>query len=135
MADSIPEQIQVWSANLRWSILYFTLVTLLFICITVLIFSLGNLTEIAKNYPKYRCNPLMMPFAGQFGYDAKENFNFCISNILNEKAAGIFAPLYGLLSQFVGILTVMMNATLGIRKLFSNFFLSVNNFVDRKSVV
>lgn len=129
MADSIPEQIEVWSTNLRWSIVSFTLVTLLFIGITVLIFSMGNLTEIAQNYPKYRCNPLMMPFAGQFGYDAKENFNFCISNILNEKASGIFAPLYGLLSQFVGILTVMMNATLGIRKLFSNFFLSVNYFV------
>lgn len=129
MADSSPEHIEAWSANLSWSILTFSLVTLVFIGITVLIFSMSNLTEISKNFAKYRCNPLMMPFAGQFGYDSKENFNFCISSILNNKAAEIFSPLYGLLSQFVGILTVMMNATLGIRKLFSNFFLSVNNFV------
>jgi hypothetical protein len=129
MADSNPELIEAWNANLSWSILSFAVVTLIFIGITVLIFSLSNITEISKNFSKYRCNPLMMPFAGQFGYDAKENFQFCISNQLNSKAAEIFAPLYGLLSQFVGILTVMMNATLGIRKLFSNFFLSVNNFV------
>ena len=118
-----------WSANFTLSILIFVLVTAVFIGLTLAIFSFGNIAEIAKNFAKYRCNPLMMPFAGQFGYDAKENFNFCISNILNDKASQIFAPLYGILSQFTGILTVMMNATLGIRKLFSNFFLSVNNFV------
>lgn len=129
MADSSPEHIHVWNDNLRSSILIFSIVTLIFVGITILIFSMGNLAEIAKNFSKYRCNPLMMPFAGQFGYDAKENFQFCISGILNNKVAEIFAPLYGLLSQFVGILTVMMNATLGIRKLFSNFFLSVNGFI------
>lgn len=121
--------IDAWYSNLSLSILIFSLVTLILVGITFAIFSFGNLTEISKNFAKYRCNPLMMPFAGQFGYDAKENFNFCISNILNNKAAEIFAPLYGILSQFTSILTVMMNATLGIRKLFSNFFLSVNGFI------
>ena len=131
MADSNPEleAVAAWSTNLYGSVFTFAVVTLIFIGLTVLIFSFSNIAEISKNFAQYRCNPLMMPFAGQFGYDAKENFQFCISNILNNKVAEIFAPLYGLLSQFVGILTVMMNATLGIRKLFSNFFLSVNNFV------
>lgn len=121
--------LETWSNGLSWSIFTFSIITLIFVLVTFLIFSLGNLTEISKNFAKYRCNPLMMPFAGQFGYDAKENFDFCISNILNNKAAEIFAPLYGILSQFTGVLTIMMNATLGIRKLFSNFFLSVNNFI------
>ena len=124
-----PAVIEKWWSGFSWSLLTFGIVTLIFIGITFLIFSLGNLNEISKNFAKYRCNPLMMPFAGQFGYDAKENFEFCISNILNEKASAIFAPLYGILSQFTSVLTVMMNATLGIRKLFSNFFLSINNFI------
>jgi hypothetical protein len=126
---NLSAKIDEWSNNLSWSIFIFIFVTLILVGITVILFSVGNLTEIAKNFPKYRCNPLMMPFAGQFGYDARENFTFCVSNILNNKAAEIFAPLYGILSQFTGILTVMMNATLGMRKLFSNFFLSVNGFI------
>jgi hypothetical protein len=121
--------IEQWYSNLSSSVVIFAIITLILVGITIAIFSFGNLAEISKNFAKYRCNPLMMPFAGQFGYDAKENFNFCITNILNNKAAEIFAPLYGILSQFTSILTVMMNATLGIRKLFSNFFLSVNSFI------
>lgn len=121
--------IAAWSENLTVSVVIFVVITLIFVGITFLIFSFSNLAELTKNFAKYRCNPLMMPFAGQFGYDAKENFSFCVANILNNKAAEIFAPLYGILSQFTGILTVMMNATLGIRKLFSNFFLSINSFI------
>lgn len=129
VATAANTAIDAWQSNLTSSIVIFVIVTVVFIGVTFLIFSLSNLAEIGKNFAKYRCNPLMMPFAGQFGYDSKENFEFCISNILNDKAAAIFAPLYGILSQFTGVLTVMMNATLGIRKLFSNFFLSVNNFI------
>lgn len=125
----IPPEVQAWSNNLGTSAFLFVLVTVIFVGLTVLFFSLGNLTEIGKNFAKYRCNPLMMPFAGQFGFDAKENFDFCITSIFNAKAAEVFAPLYGILSQFTSVLTVMMNATLGIRKLFSNLFLSINNLV------
>jgi hypothetical protein len=125
----IPPEVQAWSDKLSTSVFLFAIVTAIFIGLAALFFSLGNLTEIGKNFAKYRCNPLMMPFAGQFGYDSKENFNFCITNIFNAKAAEIFAPLYGILSQFTSVMTVMMNATLGIRKLFSNLFLSINTYI------
>lgn len=135
MADSIPEvsvaaeKLVEWNDNFNTSILTFIIATIVFLALTFGVSYFANLHEIAKNFGKYRCNPAFMPFAGQFGYDARENFNFCISNILNDQIAGAFAPLYKMLSQFTGIMTVMMNAVLGIRKLFSNFFLSVNNFI------
>lgn len=128
-AAAVTGDVLQWSNNLSWSIVIFSIVTILLIGITFLIFSFSNIAEISKNFAKHRCNPLIMPFAGQFGYNAKENFEFCITNILNDKASQLFAPLYGILSQFTSILTVIMNATLGIRKLFSNFFLSVNGFI------
>lgn len=128
MADISPE-VSEWNDQFNSSILMFIIVTLLFAGLTFVTMYFSNLNEIAKNFGKYRCNPAFMPFAGQFGYDARENFNFCISSILNDQIAEAFAPLYKMLSQFTGILTVMMNAVMGIRKLFSNFFLSVNNFI------
>lgn len=133
MADSIPEavsQVSEWNANLDTSMIIFGILTLILLGITYAFFYFGNLAEISKNFEKYRCNPIMMPFAGQFGYDAKENFNFCVSNILSEKIAASFAPLFGMMGQFIGVMTVLANATMGMRKLFSNFFLSVNGFIS-----
>jgi len=70
-----------------------------------------------------------MPFAGNFGYDATENFNYCLNNIFLGKASEVFAPIYNLLSTFTQVITLITNVTLGIRKLFSNFLFGVNNFV------
>jgi len=128
--DQVAQMMQSWSEGLSSSIVSLVITTIIFTVITILFFYVGNFTEVAKNFGKYRCNPLLMPFAGQFGYDAKENFNFCITSIFNEKAVEVFSPLYALLSQFTNVFTIMMNATLGIRKLFSNFFLSVNTYIS-----
>jgi hypothetical protein len=133
MAEINPElanpAVTAWNEGFGSSILVFSIVTGIFLALTFAVFSLSNLLEIGKNFEKYRCNPIMMPFANQFGYDAKENFDFCVSNILGEKVAAAFAPLFGQMSQMLGVFTVIMNATLGMRKLFSNFFLSVNSFI------
>ena len=39
----------------------------------------SNVGDIKNNWPQYRCNPLVMPFAGYFGHDPAENFNECIN--------------------------------------------------------
>ncbi len=118
-----------WEAGYTITLVKFVIVTAIFAGITIAMFSMSNITEIAKNFPKYRCNPLMMPFAASFGYDPKENFNFCINSIFNTKAAEIFSPIYRLLGQFTQTITLIVNATLGVRTLFANFFLSINNFI------
>ncbi len=133
MAEMNPElpnpALTEWNEGFGSSILVFSIVTGIFLALTFAVFSLSSMIELAKNFEKYRCNPMMMPFASQYGYDAKENFDFCVSNILGEKVAAAFAPLFGQMSQMLGVFTVIMNATLGMRKLFSNFFLSVNSFI------
>ena len=133
MAEINPElpnpALTEWNEGFGSSILVFSIVTGIFLALTFAVFSLSSMIELSKNFEKYRCNPIMMPFASQFGYDAKENFDFCVSNILGEKVAAAFAPLFGQMSQMLGVFTVIMNATLGMRKLFSNFFLSVNSFI------
>ena len=34
--------------------------------------------KIKTNWAKYRCNPMMMPFAGYAGHDPIENFTQCM---------------------------------------------------------
>jgi hypothetical protein len=92
-------------------------------------FTLGSLKEISENFPRYRCNPLAIPFASNFGYDTKENFNFCLSTIFNAKAAEVFGPIYTLLGGFTQVIQLIVDVALGIRKLFSNFLMGVNGFV------
>lgn len=117
------------SPDFTFTVIKLAITTVIFTVLLVLLFSFGSLTEIARNFPRYRCNPLIMPFASNFGYDATENFNYCLNNIFLTKASEIFAPIYSLLGNFTQVITLITNVTLGIRKLFSNFLFGVNNFV------
>lgn len=119
----------VWSTSWTSAVIKFVILTGVFLAALILLFTMGNLNEIRKNFPRYRCNPLFIPFASNFGYDTKDNFNFCLSTIFDSKAAEIFAPIYQLLAGFVNLTKLIVDVALGIRKLFSNFLLGVNNFV------
>lgn len=119
----------VWSTSWTSALVKFVILSGILLTALILMFTLGNLNEIRKNFPRYRCNPLFIPFASNFGYDTKDNFNFCLSTIFDTKAAEIFAPIYQLLAGFVNLTKLVVDVALGIRKLFSNFLLGVNNFV------
>lgn len=119
----------VWTSSWVSSLLKFIVLTIILLVALVLMFTFGNLNEIQKNFPRYRCNPLFIPFASYFGYDTKDNFNFCLSTIFDSKAAEIFAPIYQLLFGFVTLTKTIVDVALGIRKLFSNFLLGVNGFI------
>ncbi len=102
------------------SIFGFVLITLIFAGLLTVLFTVGNISEVANNWPRYRCNPFYMPFASSFGSDPVENFNFCINNIFGANAISIFQPLYGILGNFGSIIGSIINATMGLRMLFSN---------------
>ena len=124
-----PDPTMVWKENYTWIIIKFAIATVVLGASLIMVFTLGNLQEIAKNFPRYRCYPVFMPFASQFGYDTKENFNFCLNGIFNTKAAEIFQPIFKLLTGFTEIIKLIVDVGLGIRKLFSNFLLGVNKFI------
>jgi hypothetical protein len=126
---AITQELVSWNNNWNWNFIKLALFTSVLITAVVLLFVFGRLSEIGNNFSRYRCNPLFMPFAGNFGYDTKDNFNFCISNIFRGKAAEVFGPIYSLLGGFTQIIQLIVDVTLGIRKLFSNFLLGVNGFI------
>lgn len=134
MASINPELPQM-SPLVEWESLWtkraiiLAIITVILTVTLVFMFTLGSLKEISENFPRYRCNPMAIPFASNFGYDTKENFNFCLSTIFNVKAAEVFGPIYTLLAGFTQIIQLIVDVALGIRKLFSNFLLGVNGFV------
>jgi hypothetical protein len=112
------------------SLIWFLLLTALNIGILTALFTVGNLEEIAKNWSRYRCNPIFMPFAASFGSDPVENFKFCLDSIFAGKLALIFGPLYGILNEFGMIISKIVNVAMGLRNLFSNMFDSVRDFLN-----
>ena len=50
--------------------------------------------NIEKNWPKYKCNPAAMPFAGYLGHDTMGNFVDCISTIQSGLMGRFLAPLF-----------------------------------------
>ena len=49
--------------------------------------------EIKHNWPKYRCNPLIMPFASFWGHKPAENFYQCIQNIQKQNMPTYLQPM------------------------------------------
>lgn len=70
----------------------------IFIIVMFLLFHLyillsGEYTDIKENWNKYKCNPLMMPLAGQFGYDTGKNFTQCIQSVQSTVASQVLQPV------------------------------------------
>ena len=57
-----------------------------------------GIKNIKDNWPEYRCNPTIMPFAGTFGHDVMSNFTHCIQNTQTDFMGYLLQPLNYLMS-------------------------------------
>ena len=94
-------------------------ILILVIFIGLYVFSILSvgLKNIKKDWPEYRCNPMIMPFASYFGYDPTENFTQCISSTMSGLMGFFLAPLNFLLSMLGGLGSVITDAVQGVREL------------------
>lgn len=93
----------------------FLLLTTLLLGGFVFLLVSSNTKEIAENWPKYRCSPTVMPFAGLYGYDAAENFSFCTKSILDGQANLLLGPFTGILQTFIGTLSTLVQSANSMR--------------------
>ena len=73
-----------------------TLVTVIFIVFAILIvlnILAKGIANIKRNWPKYLCNPMIMPFASTFGHDAGDNFTYCMQNIQSNYMSYLTLPI------------------------------------------
>ena len=71
-----------------------TIIILIFVAlylINVIAIGMGN---IKQDWPKYRCNPSVMPMAGFFGHDAVQNFTYCMQTMQSNYMGYLTQPLH-----------------------------------------
>ena len=78
-----------------------------------------GLKKIKQNWPKYRCNPSVMPLAGQLGYDAAENFTYCIGNMQMDLMGYFLRPIYFVIQVAADLGKSLMNSIQSIRDMIS----------------
>jgi hypothetical protein len=87
-----------------------------------------GIKNIQNNWPEYRCNPMVMPFAGTFGHNAVNNFTYCIQNMQMDYMSNLLSPVHYLLSNIGDTSNELMGSIQSIRQFISvlrNFITSI----------
>lgn len=91
---------------------------------------INQMDYIKKNWNKYKCNPVFMPFAGTFGHDPVQNFTFCMSNLQSLHFGKLLKPIeyvMNVLSYSLGNAFKFIN---GIREKMHDFIKMIQNIVS-----
>lgn len=94
------------------------------------ILSVG-IKKFKENWPKYKCNPAAMPFAGYLGYDTMGNFVDCISTIQSGLMGRFLAPIFSMtkfltslagniMSNISALQSTIFNLKFGMNAMFSD---------------
>ena len=76
------------------------LIVLIF-CLIQLFISLSvGLVQLRNNWNKYKCNPLVTPFAGVIGYDPVLTFQECTKETQGDFMKSFLQPVYDTLDTF-----------------------------------
>lgn len=69
-----------------------TLIILIFAALYIVNVLAIGVENVKRNWPKYRCNPSIMPFAGTFGHNPVENFTYCLQTIQTNYMGYLMQP-------------------------------------------
>ena len=117
-------------------------IIVVFIFIVLYIFNLFvvSMQRIKDNWPEYRCQPLVMPFASIFGHNTSQNFSYCIQNIQTSFMDDLLKPVsfnIGILGGITSELTDNLNGIRGfmsvfrfnLTEIFQNIFATLFNIM------
>tara|TARA_Y100000389_G_scaffold49369_1_gene45061 strand:+ start:561 stop:1145 length:585 start_codon:yes stop_codon:yes gene_type:complete len=120
----------------------------------IIIFGLLQLTNlfavgvkhIKNNWSLYRCNPLIIPFAGLFGHDPQETFTYCAHNYNMNFMQYLMDPLKWMVgnignigkdvSDTVGdIVNLGSSTNSGIFSVFTNIYGTATNVLAQFQII
>ena len=107
------------------------LVILIFCLIHILLTLSIGISHVKKNWESYKCNPMIMPFAGIFGKDPVENSKACLKNLQIDFMSGFLSPVFRSLNELSGFgaeFADMFDGLKGIANL--NQMLTLDMFSD-----
>ena len=104
-------------------------ITIFIIIIFVLLYVFNilsvGLNKIKEDWPLYRCNPSVMPFASVFGQDTSKNFTYCIQTMQTNYMSYLMQPMMYNLNIIGGIGANITKAINDVRAFFNN----IRNFI------
>ena len=89
-----------------------------------------GIKKIKQDWPLYRCNPAVLPFAGYFGHDVGSNFTYCIQNIQTSFMGELLQPVYYGLNNISELADNLNDSTQAIRALFDKIRTFVSSIVE-----
>lgn len=96
------------------------LIIVIFIALYISSFLAIGLKKIKENWNDYRCSPMAMPFAGYLGYDALENFAFCIGKIQSGLMNTFLKPIFSNLNILGDVAGSIVGSIRSLTVLMSN---------------
>lgn len=91
----------------------FVYVNMAYLALIFVISIFLRLQEIRKNWPKYRCNPVYMPFAD----DVSKNFTHCVQNMQANYMGYLLQPIWTTISSMQSMATDTMGSLQNFRKM------------------
>jgi hypothetical protein len=128
-------ELELWSISNAW----FVLLHMIIIAF-VLLYAINKYVDagnIKKNWAEERCNPMIMPFASLFGYNTKENFDFCMGKVFDTQSMPMLGSIGGMFAKFTVLLTVIFDSISSLRNTVASLGGGINvvfqDFTDRIS--
>lgn len=107
----------------------------------ILIYGINTIFDvrhIKNNWATERCSPLIMPFASLFGYNTKENFDFCLGKTFNAHSMPMFGSIASLFTYFTSLLTQIFDSISSLRNIIASLGGGINvvfqEFTERISM-
>ncbi len=125
-----PKQLEYASWEAAWNVnmIRFGIITALLLGACVALITTFSIIGISNDWSRQRCSPLFMPFAELFGYDAGENFKFCITSMMQNQSGEFFAPIFDLMGDFGNSIKVVIDTINGFRQNLGLFKIGTNDY-------
>ncbi len=104
---------ELWSFSN--ALFFLILLIIVVLAITFGISKVFDLKKIKDNWAENRCNPSIMPFASFFGYNTKENFEFCLGKIFNAHSQPYMGSMSTMATGFTGLLGNVFDSISSLR--------------------
>ena len=101
-------------------IFYTFIIFLIFIALYLVNTLSVGMSKIKKNWPLYRCNPTVMPFASYFGHDTMSNFSYCIQDMQTGFMTYLLQPTNYAMSVMGDTLSSVVNDIQNVRRKISD---------------
>ena len=117
------------------SIFYLTIYFIIFGTVLAYLIIVVNKQYIIDNWQIFRCNPMIMPFAGYFGFDGAQNMVGCLNNSFNSYFSIFIRPfqyMIDIIKKLIGDIIHQLDSIRTIIKPIREFFAKASSMVFKK---